>query len=107
MFSNVISQQVTLHQFLLDKGGIPHQLTPDPTSLQPCPTPQSLTWVSVRRSVAARSTRSVPTMYCCLRNSCSSLSNCSGLKTVRTLFILQGPPDLHSIAGPSGSAPVQ
>lgn len=57
--------------------------------------------------MAARSTRSVPTMYCCLRNSCSSLSSCSGLKTVRILFILQGPPDLQGTGGPREPVPTQ
>lgn len=49
---------------------------------------QFLTCASVSCSVCARYSRSGPTIYCCRSNSASNLSNCSGVKMVRTRFDL-------------------
>lgn len=47
----------------------------------------SLTWASVSWSVCAKYKRSGPTIYCCLSNSASRRSNCSGVKIVRTRLL--------------------
>jgi hypothetical protein len=47
---------------------------------------QTFTWASDKLRADAKYNLSGPTIYCCLSNSISSFSSCSGVKMVLTLF---------------------